>query len=109
MAVGIYFLLRQFLKRHSLHTRYLYVFYLLGAPSIPMSEDDRFMRLRGEPSPAFYKKAKDKYKSFTDSAITEFQRLLGLNNKQTLNTRKNPAKYATFYHLNKLRLRGNFR
>jgi hypothetical protein len=44
VAVGIYFLLRLFLKRHSLHTRYLSVFYLLGAPSIPMSEDDRSMR-----------------------------------------------------------------
>jgi hypothetical protein len=46
VAVGIYFLLQLFLKRHSFHTRYLYVFYLLGAPSITMSEDDRFMRVR---------------------------------------------------------------
>jgi hypothetical protein len=74
-----------------------------------MSEDDRFMRVRGELNSDFYKKARDKYKSFTNSARTKFQRLLGLYNKQTLNIAKNPAEHATFYHLNKLRLRSNFR
>jgi hypothetical protein len=86
VAVNIYFLSRLFLKRHSLHTRYLYVLYLLGAPSITMSEDDLSMRVRGEPNQEFYRKAKDKYKSFSNSARTEFQRLPALNSKQTLNT-----------------------
>jgi hypothetical protein len=73
-----------------------------------MSEDDRSMLVRGEPNKEFYKKAKEKYKSFNDSARTEYQRLLAVNNKHTLMAFINPAEHAIFYHLSQLRLAGTF-
>ncbi len=75
-----------------------------------MSEDDRSMRVRsGEPNKDSYNRAKDKYKSYNDSARTEHQRLLAINNKQPLTKINNPSEHAIFYHLSQLRLGGTFR
>ena len=72
-----------------------------------MSDDVRSTRVRGEPNVEFLKKAKTKYKTFNESANTEFQRLSAQNTKQTLTPNNNPAEHATFYHLSDLKLRGD--
>ena len=75
-----------------------------------MSDDGRSMRVRGEPNPDQYKKAKNRYKTYNDAARTEFSRLSALNSKQALTANLNPAEHATFYRLNELRVReGNIR
>jgi hypothetical protein len=74
-----------------------------------MSDDGRSMRVRGEPNPDQYKKARTKYKTYKDAARTEFARLSGLNSKQALTPKNNPAEHATFYRLNELRVEGNIR
>ena len=74
-----------------------------------MSDDGRSMRVRGEPNPDLYKKAKAKYKTYNEAAKTEFSRLSGLNSKQALTPNNNPAEHATFYRLNELRVEGNIR
>ena len=76
-----------------------------------MSDDAaRSLRVRGEPNQEFLKKAKTKYKSYNESARTEFQRLYDINTKTPLTVHKNPAaEHATFYHLNELRMQGDIR
>ena len=75
-----------------------------------MSDDAaRSLRVRGEPNQEFLKKAKTKYKSYNESARTEFQRLLAAHNKQPLLANKDPVQHATFYHLNELRMQGDIR
>jgi hypothetical protein len=75
-----------------------------------MSEDaPRSLRVRGEPNPDQYSKAKKKYRTYNADARTEFQRLYDVNSKTTLTVHKNPAEHATFYHLNELRMQGDIR
>ncbi len=82
-VVAIYFLLRVFLRGHSLHTGYFYVYHPLVAAQPVMSDDGHSLRERGEPNAEMYKKAKNKYKTYNADAKTEFARLNGLNTRQT--------------------------
>ncbi len=63
----------------------------------------------GEPNKDLYRKAKDRYRSYNDSARTELQRFFSINNKQTLTKINNPNEHAIFYHLSQLRIAGAFR
>jgi len=74
-----------------------------------MSDDVRSTRVRGEPNADQLKRAKSKYKTYNDSANTEFLRLNALNSRQPLNANNNPAEHATFHHLNDLRMQGDIR
>jgi protein-tyrosine phosphatase len=74
-----------------------------------MSDDVRPTRVRGEPNADQLKRAKAKYKTYNDSANTEFLRLSALNNKKQLTPNSNPHEHATFHHLNDLRMQGDVR
>jgi hypothetical protein len=74
-----------------------------------MSDDARPTRVRGEPNADQLKRAKQKYKTYNESANTEFQRLNALNSSKPLTSNLNPAEHATFHHLNTLRMQGDIR
>ena len=74
-----------------------------------MSDDVRSTRVRGEPNADQLKRAKAKYKTYNESANTEFQRLSALNSSKALTANLNPAEHATFYYLTTLRLQGDIR
>ena len=69
--------------------------------SDPMPDDGRSLRIRGgnEPNGDAYKAAKKRYKSFNDSARTEYNHLKGLNDKKTLTPLQNKLEHATFVYL----------
>ncbi len=70
-----------------------------------MSDDARSTRVRGEPNPDVYKKAKSpktRYRTFNDAASTEYQRLFGINSKKTLTPNNNPQEHAIFFLLSEL-------
>ena len=72
-----------------------------------MSDDARQTRVRGEPNAENYRRAKIKYKTYNETARTEYQRLHGLNSKSTLTPNKNPVEHATYCLLNELRMQGD--
>jgi hypothetical protein len=74
-----------------------------------MSDDARPTRVRGEPNADQLKRAKQKYKTYNESANTEFQRLNALNSSKPLTSNLNPTEHATFHHLNTLRMLGDIR
>jgi hypothetical protein len=74
-----------------------------------MSDDARSTRVRGEPNPDAYKKAKTRYRSFNDAASTEYQRLFGINSKKTLTPNLNATEHAIFFWLSELRMQGTGR
>ena len=74
-----------------------------------MSDDARATRVRGEPNPDAYKKAKARYRTFNDAASTEYQRLFGINSKKTLTPNLNATEHAIFFWLSELRMQGTAR
>jgi hypothetical protein len=81
--------------------------YYLGS-RIMGDESSRTLRRTGLPNPEEYKKARNKFKTWDASAITEFQRLRAVNARDTLTASKSPHEDARYYHLCELKSRREF-